>query len=51
MTSNIKFNSFYCGTAILWSNTPYTKEEIIKNLLESTDGEWCPGYYKFVIIN
>lgn len=51
MEKEIRFNSFYCGTAILWSNSPYTREEIVKELHASEIGEWCPGYYRFVLID
>lgn len=51
MKKEIKFNSFYYGTAILWSNTPYQKEVIINELLKSKFGEWSNGGYRFVLIN
>lgn len=47
----IKFNSFYNGTAVLLSNTPYTYEEVCKELAASENGEWAPGYYRFVLLD
>lgn len=51
MKNKVKFNSFSNGTAVLLSNTPYTYEEVVKELLASKDGEWSPGYYRFVLID
>ena len=51
MSTTIKFNSFYNGQPILVSSTPYTFEEIIKELLTSDFGEWCPWYYRFTLLN
>lgn len=51
MENSIKFNSFYNGQPVLVSNTPYTREEIIKHLLASDIGEWCPGYYRFTLLD
>lgn len=50
MENLIKFNSFYNGQPVLFSNTPYIREEIIKELLASKLSEWRPGYYKFILI-
>lgn len=47
----VKFNSFYFGVSVLLSNTPYTYEEVVKELLASKDGAWAPGYYRFVLID
>lgn len=51
MENSIKFNSFYNGQPVLVSNTPYTREEIINHLLASHIGEWCPGYYRFTLLD
>ena len=51
MKNSIKFNAFYNGKPVLPSNTPYTHEEIIKELLASDIGEWCPGYYRFGLLD
>lgn len=51
MENSIKFNAFYNGQPVLVSNTPYTREEIIEELLKSDLGEWNPGYYSFVLLD
>ena len=51
MRTTIKFNAFYNGQPVLFSNTHYTREEIIKELLASEIGEWCPGYYRFTLLD
>ena len=51
MKTSIKFNSFCNAQPVLVSNTPYAREEIIKHLLASDIGEWCPGYYRFGLLD
>lgn len=47
----VKFNSFYNGQPVLLANTPYSYEEVLKHLELSKNGEWAPGYYRFVLID
>ena len=51
MNNQIKFNTFYCGTAILFSNTEFERDVIIKQLLNSEFGEISIGYYRFVLLD
>ena len=51
MKTSIKFNSFYYGVAILFSNTPFNRDEVVKELLASEFGEWASGGYRFVLLD
>lgn len=51
MKTTVKFNSYYNGQPVQVSNTPYSREEIIEELLKSEFGEWNPGYYSFVLLD
>ena len=46
----MKFNTYYCGTPILFSNTEFDKDDIIKKLQNSEFGEVSIGYYRFILI-
>ena len=48
---NVRFNSFYYGVAILFSNTPFNRDEVVKELLASEFGEWASGGYRFVLLD
>ena len=51
MKTSIQFNSFYNGVAVLFSNTPFERDEVTRELLVSEYGEWSSGYYRFVLID
>lgn len=44
------FTTYYEGKAVLFSNTPFDKAEILKQLISSELGEISIGYYRFILI-
>ncbi|MBP7939495.1 MAG: hypothetical protein KAZ20_00025 [Sediminibacterium sp.] len=46
----MKFTTYYDGTPILFSNTEFDRDDIIKQLQDSEIGEISIGYYRFILI-